>query len=65
MKENEQREIDIINKMTQREMASLRRFAPSGHPYFDKRKAFWKVFEKRFKELGGMTPAISKSIGWN
>jgi hypothetical protein len=29
--------------------------------------ADWKArnFETRFKELGGMTPAISEKIGWH
>ncbi|MDO8885743.1 hypothetical protein [Candidatus Oleimmundimicrobium sp.] len=55
--------IGEINKMTQTEMASLWRFAPSGHLYFDKTKPFWEVFDKRFKELGGFTPEISKHLG--
>lgn len=53
---------DRINKMSQEEMARLRRFAPVGHLYFDSSKPFFKVFEKRFNELGGFTPAISKKI---
>jgi len=62
MTDEEQKTIDTINQMSQREMASLWRFAPSGHPYFDKTKLFFEVFEKRFKELGGFTPEISKSL---
>ena len=61
--DSETREIEIINKMSQVAMASLWRHAPAGHLYFDKTKPFFKVFDKRFKELGGFTPAISKSIG--
>ena len=57
-------EIEKINQMSQIQMAHLQRFAPSGHPYFDDRLPFYEVFSKRFKELGGMTPAISKTIGW-
>lgn len=60
----EQIEIDKINQMSQFEMAQLWRFAPSGHPYFDGSKPFYPFFQKRFKELGGFTPAISKAIGW-
>lgn len=55
---------DKIDNMTQMEMASLRRFAPSGHPVFRCDLPLSVRFEKRFKELGGMTPAISKAIGW-
>ena len=57
-------EIKKINRMTQEQMARLWRFAPMGHKYFDKSLPFHEVFEKRFKELGGMTPSISKNLGW-
>jgi hypothetical protein len=50
--------------MSQIEMASLWRFAPCGHIYFDSSKPYFKVFSKRYEELGGMTPEISKAIGW-
>jgi len=49
--------------MSHREMASLWRHAPLGHIYFDDRKPYFKIFEKRFKEFGGFTPELSKSIG--
>jgi len=35
MKQSELDEIEVINKMSQLEMARLWRFAPSGHKYFD------------------------------
>ena len=54
-----------IDEMSQHRMASLWRFAPSGHPYFDNRLPLFEHFQARFKELGGMTPAVSKSIGWD
>ena len=63
MTDEELKTIEKINQMSQMEMASLRRFAPSGHSYFDRTKPFFKVFDKRFKEFGGFTPAISKAIG--
>ena len=53
-----------IPTMTQEEMARLWRFAPSGHPVFDAKYPLFEMFEKRFKELGGFTPEISKKIGW-
>ncbi len=65
MKTTEEETIEKINHMTQTEMARLWRFAPSGHPYFDSSKPFFRVFEKRFKKLGGFTPEISKAIGWS
>ncbi len=55
---------DKIDRMTQKEMASLRRFAPSGHPCFDNRLPLYTYFEERFSKLGGMTPGVSKAIGW-
>jgi len=65
MSDEETKTIETINQMSQHAMASLWRFAPSGHPYFDTTKPFFKVFDARFKKLGGFTPAISKSIGWD
>ncbi len=53
-----------INGLSQYEMCRLTRFAPVGHKYFDKRKLYWEVFKKRFNELGGFTPEISKNLGW-
>lgn len=64
MNTEEQKEIEKINKMTHVEMANLWRFAPIGHKYFDFNKPYWEYFQKRFEEFGGMTPAISKQIGW-
>lgn len=57
-------EIMKIYGLTQMEMAHLHRFAPSGHPWFDMLLPYHKYFERRFKQLGGFTPAISKAIGW-
>jgi hypothetical protein len=59
-----QKHNNIIDNMTQLEMARLWRFAPSGDIYFDDRLPFFDRFNKRFRELGGMSPEISKSIGW-
>lgn len=54
-----------IAQMSQLEMARLWRFAPSGHPCFDSTLPLFKIFKDRFEDLGGMTPAISKTIGWD
>jgi hypothetical protein len=56
--------LDKINMMSHIEMASLYRFASPGHIYFDRSLPFSDVFMKRFNSLGGMTPEISKQIGW-
>ncbi len=62
---NEQKtELRKIYGLTQRGMAHKLRFSPVGHPWFNKTKPYYRHFERRFKHLGGMTPEISKSIGW-
>jgi len=53
-----------IDQMNHAEMASMWRFAPAGHPFFDNTLPLYKHFKARFDELGGMTTEISKSIGW-
>lgn len=53
-----------IHGLSHYQMADLWRFAPSGHKYFDKEKPYWPIFKKRWDELGGMTTAISKQLGW-
>ena len=62
----EQQEIiNKINNMGHYEMCSLWRYAPSSHPYFDKRFPYAKIFKERlFKHFGGFTPEISKLLGW-
>uniref|UniRef100_A0A6M3XSJ5 Uncharacterized protein n=1 Tax=viral metagenome TaxID=1070528 RepID=A0A6M3XSJ5_9ZZZZ len=57
--------MEQIKAMTHKEMASLWRFAPASHPFFDRTLPFYVVFKKRFDEFGGFTPEISKSIGWD
>ncbi len=52
-----------IDKMSQVEMASFYRFTPPGHPIFTSILLF-KYFQDKFQEKGGMTPEISKQIGW-
>lgn len=56
--------IDKIMAMNQMDMAKMWRFAPSGDPIFDCQYDLFEIFQKRFRELGGMTPALSKAIGW-
>ncbi|MGB0925475.1 MAG: hypothetical protein ACPGTS_02080 [Minisyncoccia bacterium] len=55
-----------IESLSQSQMAHLIRFAPIGHPYFNMAYSdIYKTFEARFNKLGGMSPEISKSIGWD
>ena len=53
-----------IDSMSQMDMARRWRFARSGDPMFRSDLPLYEKFEKRFKELGGFTPEISKAIGW-
>jgi len=53
-----------IDGMSREAMCRLWRFAPPGHPYFVSGSEVHEYFNKRFKELGGFSPQISKKIGW-
>ena len=63
MSQEDKNHIEAINKMSRSEMARLWRQAPSGHIYFNTSLPYFKIFEKRFKKLGGFSPKISKKIG--
>ncbi len=52
-----------IDAMTHEEMARHYRFAPPGDELFIGGEVA-KYFDLRFNRLGGMTPQISKKIGW-
>lgn len=52
-----------IDKMNRFEMASLWRFAPVGHPFFDSSLPLADYFKARFDSLGGFSPEISKALG--
>ena len=52
-----------IDAMSQAEMASKWRFAPVGDPMFQPPNG--EYFAARFKSLGGMTPELSKRLGWD
>lgn len=60
----DQKLVDDINNMSHKEMARLWRFTPPDHFCFDDRLPYFEIFKERFEELGGMTPKISKQIGW-
>lgn len=51
-----------IDNMDREEMARHWRHAPIGDPLFFGEAG--EYFEKRFRELGGFSPEISKKIGW-
>lgn len=52
-----------IDKMNHYQMAYTYRFAKSGHPYFSIEELHIH-FMKRFSSKGGMTPEMSKRVGW-
>ena len=60
-----QNHLEAIEKMTQYDACYLWRNAPTGHPYFISDTILAVAFKKKFDELGGMTPSISKQIGWD
>lgn len=62
--QDQQDQIEKINTMSHVEMARLWRFGNINHKYFDNSLPYHIHFAKRFAELGGMTPEISKYIGW-
>lgn len=63
MTQEQQQIINHINEMSHRDMCSLWRFAPSGHPYFDKTLPYAEVFKARlFDHFGGFSPEISKAL---
>lgn len=51
-----------IDSMDQEQMAIAWRFAKVGDPLLKDEAGVY--FAARFKELGGMTPKLSKKIGW-
>lgn len=51
----------LIDSMSQEEMARSWRFEPAGSWLFQGEIS--EYFQKRFAELGGLAPAISKKIG--
>ena len=52
-----------IREASHAELARLWRFAPIGSFYFTD-PIVSEEFARRFKGFGGMTPAVSKEIGW-
>lgn len=57
--------IDKINAASHKELCLLERFAPGGHPVFYWKFEIFKLFDQRFFKLGGMTPPMSKLIGFD
>ena len=57
-------ELARIAKMTHFELAAAWRNLPIGHPIFTTPELA-TAFRERFSALGGMTPQISKAVGWD
>lgn len=53
-----------IDGLSRLEMCRLYRFSPAGFYLFDKQYEACDYFLKRYQKLGGMSPEISKEIGW-
>ncbi len=58
------RHMDTIAQMSRLEACHIWRFAKTGHPYLVTGTILGDTFVKRFKELGGFSPEISKQLGW-
>lgn len=64
--EEEGKIVEEIESMSHYNMASLWRNSPAGHVYFDNTRQFADIFKERlFKHFGGITPEISREIGWD
>ena len=51
-----------IDELDQVGLARAWRFAPAGSGFFTAQN--YPYFRQRFDALGGMTPQVSKAIGW-
>ena len=57
--------LEEIKTMSRFSMCRLHRFAPPGHLFFNSDyPELYGAFMKRFDELGGFSPDISKELGW-
>jgi len=52
-----------INQMSHIDLVRAYRFTPAGHPVFLNTR-LQKVFDMRLKSMGGITSAVSKTVGW-
>jgi hypothetical protein len=55
---------DKIAVMSHEEMCRLWRTANIGHPVFNIDYPIYEYFKERYKDFGGMTPEMSKKIGF-
>lgn len=55
--------LERINNMTHEELARVWRFAPLGDPITNGLPGR-RVNERLWREFGGITPELSKKIGW-
>lgn len=53
-----------IDGLSQYDMAHMWRFSKAGENIYFTTPELTEHFNKRFKELGGMTPELSKELGW-
>lgn len=54
----------IIDSMDHEKMVHNLRFLPAGHPIFVNDELY-NYFNKRLDEFGGITPEISKLVGFS
>lgn len=56
--------MEAVEVFTHEDMARLWRFCPAGTIWFDPNHPACWAFAEKWARLGGMTPELSKKIGW-
>lgn len=59
-----ERRLKYIENLSHYEMVVLWRFAKSGHWLFEEGSPEATVFSRRFEKFGGITPELSKKVGY-
>jgi hypothetical protein len=57
--------LEDVEAASRVQLARWWRFLRSAHADNEQEQAVQKRYQERFDELGGMTPEISKQIGWD
>lgn len=62
--DEEARQKADIDRMTHEDMARLDRYHSYSHPYYKPDSFAAVYFEDKYRELGGMTPHVSRKVGF-
>jgi hypothetical protein len=58
-------DLNRISNMSHYDLAKLWRFGGSDHPYIQDPALFEAVKDRLYNHFGGITPSISKQVGWD